>query len=587
MASKISGLLLIVAAVLLPIAAPEASAVTLGDIRSSSRLGQILQAEVDVEEHPAERFNPACLRLYQPESVSDDFPWITAARLDYQRQRGTSRLKIVSAAPVLDPVIHIGVRSTCADGGSRRYTLLLTPPSGEASPQAPRTTAMAGSVQRPADMPPAAERGRAAAAARSQSPAGKRLEPEVAGSVAAENGASLRLSEQMAMSGQSSVLGRELLRLEHRTLEMLNEANDDPQALSEKLAWLEANVAELKRAGERLEGVAAALPSTTPTGAGGDLAPTTAKAATFPLVPASSPPTADLPSTSPAAAVQTGGLAAAPDLRQKLAAAAADSDPWLLSAGLAAVAILVLLLVLRRRGLAVEARARGPGAFPVLAADPEFLRTAPTAAEAIQPRGQAKEPTLAAEPAPAPDPQTPVVLSPASLTAHTGPEIAGAAPALELAEIMLTFGRVTGAARTLEEYLAALPQESLRPWIRLLQIYERNGMRKEFEALTLKLNRNFNVEVIRWSGGEEANEELELLPVEGVPGKATTLEEIPRIRDQIISLWGRPECPGYLEKLLRDNRDGQRSGFSLPIVEEVLFLIDLSGAREATREFPQ
>ena len=105
-------------------------------------------------------------------------------------------------------------------------------------------------------------------------------------------------------------------------------------------------------------------------------------------------------------------------------------------------------------------------------------------------------------------------------------------------------------------------------------------------SVTLKLNRNFNVEVIRWSGGEPS-EELELLPVEGVPGKAVTLEEIPRIRDQIISLWGRPECSDYLEKLLRDNRDGLRSGFTLSIVEELLFLIDLSGAREATREFPQ
>jgi alkylation response protein AidB-like acyl-CoA dehydrogenase len=61
--------------------------------------------------------------------------------------------------------------------------------------------------------------------------------------------------------------------------------------------------------------------------------------------------------------------------------------------------------------------------------------------------------------------------------------VGGAAPAIELAEIMLSFGRVSGAARTLEEYVAALPQESARPWIRLLHLYRRNGMRKEFEAL--------------------------------------------------------------------------------------------------------
>jgi hypothetical protein len=408
---------LTVAALLLPLAVPEARAIVLGELRSSSRVGQVLRAEIDVAEHPAERFDPACLKLYRPESVSDD-----------------------------------------------------------------------------------------------------------------------------------------------------------PQALSEKLAWLEANVAELKRAEERLEGVATALPSTPPA-PGGDSALATAKAPTIPLPPASSHRAADVPTTSPAAAAQTGGLAAPPDLRQQLAAAAADSDPWLLFAGLAPVAVLVLLLVLRRQGLAVEARARGPAAFPVSGpGSPEFLRTEPTTTGAIKARGQATEPTLSAAPAPLP--------------AHTGPEIAGAAPALELAEIMLSFGRVSGAAKTLEEYLAALPQESVRPWIRLLQIYQRNGMRDEFEALTLKLNRNFNVEIMRWDGGD-SQKELQLLPLDTQQGKAMTLEDIPRIRDQIIALWGRPECPGYLEKLLRDNRDGQRSGFTLPVVEEILFLIDIVATREAAQQFSQ
>jgi hypothetical protein len=439
-------------------------------------------------------------------------------------------------------------------------------------------------VQQQAETPPSsARRGTVAPAA--ATPAARHLEPAAAGNAGAEKATSLRLSEEMAEAGQSSVLGRDLLRLEHRTLEMLNEANDDPQALSEKLAWLEANVAELKRAGERLEGVAAALSSTTPPGPGGVLAPAAAKAATIPLAPASSPPATDQSLTSPATAALAGQSAAQPAVLDQLAAVAAESDPWLLFAGLAAVAVLVFLLMFRRRGLAVEARARGPAAFAMPASsDRDFFDTLPAAAEAIRPQEQGQEPTLSVPQAPVPEP--PAVPAPTSLTSHTGPEIASAAPALELAEVMLSFGRVTGAARTLEEYLAALPQESLRPWIRLLQIYEHNGMRKEFEALTLKLNQNFNVEVIRWSGGE-ADEGLELLPVEGASGKATTLEEIPRICNQIISLWGRPECAPYLEKLLRDNRDGQRSGFTLPIVEEVSFLIDLSGAREAIQKVPQ
>ena len=78
-----------------------------------------------------------------------------------------------------------------------------------------------------------------------------------------EEGVPLRLSDELSAPAPSSELGRELFRLQHRTLQMLNDPNDQQQSLSEKLAWLEANVAELKRAGDRLEGTAAAIPAAT------------------------------------------------------------------------------------------------------------------------------------------------------------------------------------------------------------------------------------------------------------------------------------------------------------------------------------
>lgn len=155
---------------------------------------------------------------------------------------------------------------------------------------------------------------------------------------------------------------------------------------------------------------------------------------------------------------------------------------------------------------------------------------------------------------------------------------------LELAETMLSFGRVTSAANTLEQYLAENPKASLPPWIRLLQIYQQHNMRDEFEALTWKLNQSFNVEIIRWDG-RSSRERLESTPLdpthEKVREKADTVEEMPWIHDRILALWGKPECLVYLQKLLRDHRDGQRSGFTLSVVEEKLFLIDLMVARQA------
>ncbi|MBN8454563.1 hypothetical protein [Accumulibacter sp.] len=54
---------------------PGAHAVVLGELRSSARVGQVLQAEIEVSEHPAERFDPAwghdrCLPL-QPKSLDE------------------------------------------------------------------------------------------------------------------------------------------------------------------------------------------------------------------------------------------------------------------------------------------------------------------------------------------------------------------------------------------------------------------------------------------------------------------------------------------------------------------------------------
>jgi hypothetical protein len=149
------------------------------------------------------------------------------------------------------------------------------------------------------------------------------------------------------------------------------------------------------------------------------------------------------------------------------------------------------------------------------------------------------------------------------------PENIEVTPVMELAEIMLSFGRVNGAAQTLQEFIEANPKAALQPWMRLLDIYRDSGMRAEFDALATNLNQNFNVEIVHWdkaAPGERVEMSLELLP---------------HIRDQIDALWGKPECFDYLQQLLRDNRNGERTGFSLPVVKEILLLIDLMVAEKA------
>jgi hypothetical protein len=61
---------------------------------------------------------------------------------------------------------------------------------------------------------------------------------------------------------------------------------------------------------------------------------------------------------------------------------------------------------------------------------------------------------------------------------------------------------------------------------------------------------------------------------------ATTLEDLPEIRDRIVALWGTPESLAYLENLLQEGRVDPQKCLSLSVVQELLFLIDLLAARE-------
>lgn len=144
-------------------------------------------------------------------------------------------------------------------------------------------------------------------------------------------------------------------------------------------------------------------------------------------------------------------------------------------------------------------------------------------------------------------------------------------PVMELAEIMLSFGRVKGAAQTLQEYIDNNPQDALQPWIRLMDVYRMAGMREEFENVARNLNRHFNVEVQNWESA------LAGLAAGGGGDAARphSLEEMPRLMSKVVELWNGGDVVGYLYQLLRDNRGGERVGFAMPVVDDILFLIEL------------
>ncbi len=154
-------------------------------------------------------------------------------------------------------------------------------------------------------------------------------------------------------------------------------------------------------------------------------------------------------------------------------------------------------------------------------------------------------------------------------------------PVMELAEIMLSFGRVKGAAQALQEYIEKSPDEALQPWMKLLEVYRQGEMRQEFETLSEKLKLHFNVAPADWSSMSEGASRAVTLIDEETASIEQLLSHMPnitamtRIRDEITRTWDSPEGLDYVNSLLRDNRKGERQGFPLATVGELLYLMDI------------
>ena len=142
--------------------------------------------------------------------------------------------------------------------------------------------------------------------------------------------------------------------------------------------------------------------------------------------------------------------------------------------------------------------------------------------------------------------------------------------ALELAEIMLSFGRVQGAAQTLSDYIKANPRQAIRPWLKLLEVYHGAGMRAEFEALVEQFRRNFNVQQIAW---DDYTQDL----------ARASLVDLPHLFWEVVASWGSAGCLTLLQSHLHDNREGTRAGFPLGVVDDIATLIALLEPRLAPR----
>ena len=132
--------------------------------------------------------------------------------------------------------------------------------------------------------------------------------------------------------------------------------------------------------------------------------------------------------------------------------------------------------------------------------------------------------------------------------------------AVELADIMMSFGRVKGAAETLAEFIRGNPREAVTPWLKLLEVYRAAGLRDEFNAIAGELNKTFNVTTVNWQS------------YDALRASKMSLEDLPHICETLQKTWRTTACQRYLQQLLRDNRNGTRAGFPFSVIDEILTL---------------
>lgn len=371
----------------------------------------------------------------------------------------------------------------------------------------------------------------------------------------------LRMATELsgATTHSASESQRAVLRMEYRLLASLNEQASQQLAVAEQIRNLETSLARLQGAAEdaaRAPGQPAVSGET----------PTISLPVAAPEPPVAPPPRA-VARRAPESAVD------------KTSPATLDGL-LLLAAAIGAIALLVWYAQRRFRRSAAQESVAPIGYPSALPAEEDLSEPlGETTSGAPERAAEAKAGVPFAS-------DTRMVDSMSSLSGHSQGSVALTEhnefnPVMELAEVMLSFGRVKGAAQALQEYIEQNPADALQPWMKLLEIYRQNNLREEFDQWSARLPLQFNVARVDWdsplllqqspsvAAGDEAAALDELF------NRLPNLAALPHIREKIAALWGSEECPVYLSHLLRDNRNGERTGFSLGAVRELLLLADL------------
>jgi len=561
------------------LSATQGWAIGLGDIVLRSRVGEPLRAEVPINTEPGETIEASCFTLAPLDG--SDLPVISAGRTKLVREGDRYRLLITGSKPVSEPIFLIGLRAGCGIDLQRDYVLMPPEPLVLAS--------SAPSATNDVDAPAGGTRGRGAANQEWRASEGDTLE-SIAEALVPDNLAQQRRMLAALKRANPKLSGRPGL------------ADGTPVAIPDVRQRLVAERETVPEPRPRLRSEESPPPPPAPPKIAKPVAAPTAGGVDRVVLGA--PPAEIAPGQK---AVPAKGSREELDERMLKVQATIQSLNTQIEALDKALALTTEAMALQQRMQAAEA-ARGSLPAPIAkpaepppAASSNWLEVLLSAlagglvavglahflGRRHERRAEDQVPLAIAVPArpaaPAPGPASRVepVASPAGTTTGAAPvdlHLDGFSrppgdlkavdvrynqdeSAIALAEIMLSFGRLEGATETLARHVDESASDNPRPWLMLLDLYRRGGLCADYTKLLPTLRKKFNLQVPAW-------QELEA-PVSGLK----SLENYEHVIERLTATWGTQNCLNYLYRLVHDNREGQRIGFPLEVVEEIVLLM--------------
>lgn len=601
----------VAAALLTPSTAAFAAA--LGEVAALSALGERFRAEIRLVGDGS--VQAGCFRVVAPADTAAGIPALASGRISIVGQGGSARLVVRDDRTVHDPVVQLALENVCETRLRREYTLLMpftaaspvNAPASTAPARKPAATQTAAVVQRSAPPRPAKPRAQKAAARTWSTAAGESLESLGEALYPDDPAARERFSQATAAANprlfpNPGTYDRPLPAGTRVVIPNLRQgANATPDKATTPPAADQPAPAAARAAQDTEDRVvvdksvapaSSAAPKTPAAAESGSAAAGDDRASGLlsrerelaaaidrsiiaemellarikELEELQAGLEARLRSTLAAApqatAQQTSAITSAVAGTPLPAAAPAASVPTAspandlyLFASLGIAALLLTAMLLRRRrsdhpitdlrtpGTALRTEQPTPPAS-ARAATPDTVTNARFSADVIDTATDQRAVDSSAN-TPAPGDATVV-------DEHKS--------AVELADIMISFGRVQGAAETLAEFIRGNPREAVTPWLKLLEVYRAAGLRAEFDTIAGELNKTFNVTAVNWDNYQTLR------------AARTSLEDLPHIAETLQRSWRTTACQRYLQQLLRDNRDGTRVGFPFTVIDEILTL---------------